>query len=159
MPPKSREETLELLAKFAERKLVMEQEEERRGNGMEQAGNYIKWLWTFGSVVAFCASTSAVALYNISQQKDELVKIGDKLDRFRDMDVAHEKRIEANENRIEKNLDERQSLITAMNVQIQELLSRKKEHDIMWSMKEMGRSNKEEYMRVNKTAAPDSPEK
>ena len=159
MSTNSREETLELLAKFAERKLVMEQEDKGRNRGEDSTGKFLQLLWSCGTAIAVCASTSAVALYNIAQQKAELIKIGEKLERFRDMDLENEKRSLANANQIEKNRDERQALIAAMNIQIYDLISRKKQHDIMWQMKEMGRSNKEEYMRENKTAAPEIPEK
>lgn len=160
MLPQSQEETLELLARFAERRIDMANEDRHtRPPSLDQAEKYLKWAWGFALVIAACASTIGVALYQLSQQSLEIEKLVFRVDAIRDMQAERSLRFQAIETRIENNRTERQSQLAAINLQIEDLNARKKEHDTMWSMKMMGRSNKEEFMRENQIAAPNIPEK
>lgn len=155
MPPRTRAEAERAFEEISR----LESNIKRQDSGLDQAAKYIKWLYGFGGVIAVCASTSGVALFKIDQIKFAIEKLEAQSEHSRNLDDDQARRIQANETRIDANREERKSQITAMEVQILDLLSRKKEHDIMWGMKENGRSNKEEYMRINHIAAPEIPEK
>lgn len=155
MPPRNRAEAEKAFEELSR----LEFNFRREDSGLDQAAKYVNWLYAFALVIAVCASTSGVALYNISQQKLELEKSNIRQERFRDIDDEYRNKFQYVETLIDRNREERRSQLAALELQILELVSRKKEHDIMWAMKENGRSNKEEYMRINHIAAPDIPEK